>query len=141
MLNVLGQSELCLVLEGRDGSLVTKLTLIVAVALDRGLQQQDGSETGILCSIDVHLLKLGDGVLKILELAQQSNGRGGVVNQCCHFNWKIELRGAENEELPPGLFQEKELVSVGQRGEGRDVLGPPDIHEEQSGSSFRNVFP
>ena len=113
LLDVLRQRQLGLVLQRRDGSLISQFPVIIPVRLDGGLEQEDGSKAGELCRVDVHLLKLCDRVLEVFKLAEECDGAGRVVDQGRHFNRKIKLGSAKDKQLPPGLFQKQELVSVG----------------------------
>jgi len=47
------------------------------------------------------------------------------------FDGQHELGGAEDEEFPPALLQEDDLIAPGQRREGRHALGPPHVHKEE----------
>ena len=72
--DVLGQSELSLVLQTRDGSSVSQFLHVLQTVLEK----EDGSETGELSGIHLQSVDLEHDVLERLHLSESINREGGI---------------------------------------------------------------
>ncbi len=147
--HVLGQSQLSLVLERVHGGLVPQLPSgwgrggrggVVGLGFQGGLQQDDSAEAGELGGVHPHSLELGDRLLEGLQLGQGGHVLVGGGSGGSGLHRKGELSGAEDKQLPPRLLQQGQLVPIREGDEGRHVLRPPHVHEEESGGSLAQTL-
>lgn len=52
------------------------------------------------------------------------------------LNGKAELGETQNEEIPPALLYQNELIPMRQANKGGNTLGPFDGHKQNSGGGF-----
>ena len=119
-----------------------------------GFEQDDSSQTGVFSGIDVHLFEFGHCFLERLDLAEQAEltfgadrGQTGQSmerrradaqsrHQRTGLDGQHELSGSEDEQFPPALLQQNDLVTRRKGRECRNALGPADVHEEETSGRF-----